>query len=656
MFFFFFIFKLLNFIFQLILLILQPFYFPSSHLKTIIFNIFSPPPVFAATHQPDPIFADDFSSGLTKWKQVAGLPKHWQISADGWLDVRINTPQTITVLVPQDQVWQQSWRNYQLEFDFEIFSSADINFNWGFTDMSNWYEIHFYNGFFYLIRVKNGQLIFSHTGEYDLPINSQHRVTIIFNYGRIQVMIDNDLVVSRLDSSYEANSGKIALRVTTGAAYPTHVRFDNLAVYLFTDSVDQVLSLTKFSQHVLPWSNDEYDQALSWPSWGDWQAREPLVVPKRVRISHWGCALSSLAMILDYYDLNLIPAVDASSNFLAVPLNPGTLNEWLKQQADGYLGEGSINWLAGSRLSKKISDEFSTALNPLPKLEYHRNYSADQQFVKDMISHNRPAILQIPGHFLVAHGYAQADDDFYITDPAYKYDKLSQHEQSLLSVIDYQPSQTDLSYLMLVYDAKLKLDLLDADMQIIDQGFFAQDTVAQPEYDHEQCLLESEYPSDCFSTHATPMVQYFSKLATADYYLRVSLQDAVELSSLSLPLHWQIFVYDTAGEVKMMDRYFFADEELLQLQVNQQDLTLVSAQSLLVPDLAEFAQSLATLADFTQLSPYLYFRLQEIATWSMAVSSSEQKDRYQQLILALLTAFSAQITPSAKNQLFLSLL
>lgn len=641
-----------NFLFQLILVILQflllllwPAFWPIRQLDELT----NPQPVFSSKNVPQVLFTDDFLSGLEKWQVEHGSWSYWQINQEGWLEGLINSPQTVSILTPKDEFWHSDWLSYQFEFDFEVLSSADINFSWGFQDIDNWYEIHFFDGEFHLVRVEDGQIEFTYSGEFDFPLNTVCRAYIVFNQGQIQVWIDDDPVVDYRDFSYKGG-GKIALRVTTGAAYPTQVRFNNLAVYAFPVDGEIVLPLTTYKQTQQPWANQEYNHALSWRRWGNYQELEPSIPPDRVGLYHWGCAVTSLAMVMNYHGLATLPSGEN--------LNPGSLNSWLKKQADGYIGEGLLNWLAGMRLSKLIQDKFSTPLRPLPALEFQRHYSSLFQIAIDLIENNCPAIVQIPGHFFVAHGHTESQDDLVIADPAYNYYYFSQHQQPLVSLIDLQPTYTDLSYLMLVYDPRLEIKLLDEDFQLISHVFYAQDTIADPFYDHDQCFLQftDEAEDYCFPYVSDPIIQYLQQPDKDRYYLEIFMDGELLEGEAKSFKPWQIFAYGIKGEVSIIDRYSFLETELVALDFNQHDSSQVIAKSTLEPDFIALQQFLQTIEDFSEISPYLYFRLQEVVEWSLTAETHQEKDRYLQLILSILAEFESQISQTLKQSLLSVLL
>ena len=69
--------------------------------------------------------------------------------------------------------------------------------------------------------------------------------------------------------------------------------------------------------------------------------------PLAKTIKNWGCALTTYAMVLNYFGINKLPD--------GAILDPGSLNNWLKKN-NGYIdgkNTGYLNPLALSSLSKQ---------------------------------------------------------------------------------------------------------------------------------------------------------------------------------------------------------------------------------------------------------------------------------------------------------------
>lgn len=244
---------------------------------------------------------------------------------------------------------------------------------------------------------------------------------------------------------------RIGLRAGTGGSTTTEVWFDNVVVTQLPDTTSAPantptptptptptntptptpsgvptgsptptlpsLNVPDLKQYTGGWENIIYDHTLK-------------------TIKEWGCALTSASMILQYHGHNIFP---------------DGLNDWLKLQLDGYIRNSLINWLAVSRytfLNKSVSS---------PALEYKRLNPTDTNLINEL-ENNRPAILKVPGHFIVAK--SQTSDSFGINDPGYS-DRftLDSYSNTFSALNTYLPTNTNLSYLLLVlnYDNNLKV-------------------------------------------------------------------------------------------------------------------------------------------------------------------------------------------------------
>lgn len=144
-------------------------------------------------------------------------------------------------------------------------------------------------------------------------------------------------------------------------------------------------------------------------------------------IQRWGCALTSASMVLKYHGFS--------------DTDPKVLNTWLISQTDGYLGNGLLNWLAVSRYT------FLNKSDNSPTLEYRRISPTSLNLINEL-ENDRPAILKVPGHFIVAK--SQTSDSFGINDPAYAgKTTLASYGNTFSAINSYRPTSTDLSYLLL---------------------------------------------------------------------------------------------------------------------------------------------------------------------------------------------------------------
>ncbi|MEA2056725.1 MAG: C39 family peptidase [Patescibacteria group bacterium] len=592
-------------------------------LPTPLPTPFPTPPINPHDYQKDLLFSEDFSQqNLGQWQLLRGDWSDWLVE-NGWLCGQAENNFYQSELIVKPEFWQEQWQHYLYQFDFKITGGVDVNWSWAVEDLDNWYQLHFNDQYLHLTRFRQGEEVLNIFENYSLNLNQIYHVMIYFNHGHIQLWLDDNLILDRHDHRYEDSSGPVSLKVTAGAVCHTQVWFDNLQIFSLEPEIEKELAMLFFKQNDDSWENEEYDQAQDWS--------------ENPTIKRWGCALTSLAMIMRYHDLQYLPN--------GQELNPSTLNTWLKQQADGYL-QGGVNWLAGTRLSRVISDQYSINERVLPKLEYQRLTSNELSPPISVIDDNRPAILQIPGHFLVANGYAQGQNDLLILDPAYTYDRFSQHQASLLSTIDLKPSYTDLSYLLLVYPSDLQVDVqsvngqslpnqemsLDMISDSIDGGLGPQDLVAhfvpQPENGHYLLEVKAEQP------------QFYQV---------------------------KIYAYDQEAEVRYLSRSGYlnfdqGNEEIIadieQINFDKQDLSAVE----FVPNAATNFDLIYQLLNQAQEGgkiekSFVWQELSYIAKQAASLDPSQHlaKDRYQQLLLILMAKWQTNIESNTLQQLIQAL-
>ena len=266
------------------------------------------------------LFQEDFSSGLEKWQSIR-TENLWSV-VDGKAEANVNKRNTITELVPKNEYWNNEWKNYQYELDFSTIQGSDKNISFGVQNKNNWYEIHFYgnNGNFEFARLKNGSVAYSKKSQ--ALLKRDNKFVIRFDEGNIKISLNGQIIFDEFDPTFNNNYGKIGIKAGTGVIYPTKVQFDNIIVRSLDDSSsDTELNVPHQMQSDTQWSEQEYDHAASW-------ATNPT-------IKRWGCALTSLSMIMNFHGINKMP--DGNQ------LNPETLNNWLKAQPDGYIG-AKIRW------------------------------------------------------------------------------------------------------------------------------------------------------------------------------------------------------------------------------------------------------------------------------------------------------------------------
>lgn len=209
-----------------------------------------------------------------------------------------------------------------------------------------------------------------------------------------------------------------------------------------------------FNQNDLPWGPTEYDSTKSLGALSETMDR-------------WGCAVTSAAMVLNYHNITQFQN--------GTPIDPGSLNTWLKNNK-GYLtgGKGnnwysSIDWTKIASLTKKLN-----AVGKAPySLEYSPIQSNPTQQTKTILDNDLtvgntfgpfPDILwvknnQTDSHFVVAKG--SIDDIYLINDPEWNYQNLSYFNNSYMQIGRYIPSNTDLSYLVIVVNSNVEMLITD---------------------------------------------------------------------------------------------------------------------------------------------------------------------------------------------------
>jgi hypothetical protein len=153
------------------------------------------------------------------------------------------------------------------------------------------------------------------------------------------------------------------LRIGTGGVAPTEIYFDNIVVTDLTPDPTITPNPTPpppptptpfpyFSQTDPQWAKQKLDSS-------------------KYTIGSSGCALTSAAMILKSFGLDIIPW----GNTL-VDLNPGTLNDWLNLDHHRWLPDAGFNPSAITALSLALNSSGSVIVadttnpNPYTKLEH----------------------------------------------------------------------------------------------------------------------------------------------------------------------------------------------------------------------------------------------------------------------------------------------
>lgn len=325
-----------------------------------------------------------------------------------------------------------------------------------------------------------------------------------------------------------------------------------------------LLAVPLLKQTAQPWEDDVYDMATIWS-------------PANPTINRWGCALTSATMILNYYGLQKI---DASTN-----LTPETLNNWLKTQPDGYVNGGLLNWLAISRLTKN-SKSFNPAFS-YDALEYRRVSGMDNTQLDTDLSASQPDILEVPGHFIVAKG--KTDSSYLINDPFYERDSLDdEYENSYVSLGRYIPSHTDLSYIQIISNPELNIELKDQNGSVPVENFI-QSPISNP---------VTGQPS------GDPVrIVYKPQPLGGNYQIALS-------ASSPTPYKLEVFIYDTQGRVKIFTFTGTVDSSSqIIYPLNFDKTTAANSTVKKVVSFADFYRDLKTLYDTRKINVITYLLL-----------------------------------------------
>lgn len=306
-------------------------------------------------------------------------------------------------------------------------------------------------------------------------------------------------------------------------SYQSSVYFTNL-------NLETNLNVPLLKQTDPNWGSQIYNSANLWSS-------------ANPGIDRWGCALTSAAMVFQYHGITKLPDGEM--------LDPGTLNTWLKSQNDGYVGSGWVNWLALSRLSKVAKSQ-----NPsfgFNALKYKRLGGYNPLQLKEDLENNIPGILEEPGHFIVGKG--TLGNSFSINDPFYNRTSLSEYSDTFSSLGRFIPSNTDLSYIMLIVEEGIDLVVKDSNGNIVGEGF-----------------LQQPLDEDGGSSNSVEGMNF--------YYIPTPLPGSysVEVSSNNQQSYnLEGYFYDEDGEVNKKDESGIATEtskDIYIIEFNKQDSSM----------------------------------------------------------------------------------
>lgn len=344
----------------------------------------------------------------------------WIRTANGIETQIINSAPCVMVLpVPQDV---SQLRELDLQWSWHVTDPVqDRNIAFSFIDPQNHLSLHMYGQEVTNALVINGQAQFWNNIPRYFPFqpNTEYHGQAHFSWETkvLRVWVNQVLVLEGVVLTDQTLPFRPALMASVGhEARSSETRFTSLTI----QSQSEPLSFPRWKQDHPYWGNDVYDTA------SDWTTEPPT-------IARWGCALTSAANLLVQYGITHLPT--------GASLHPGTLNEWLKEQPDGYLGPGLLNWRAITRLAKWHNQNFGTAA-----LEFQAETppsSTQKLWLLEKLKDRQPVVLEQPNHFVLATGI-EPDGSIQIHDPLYNKSWLSEYNDSFLSARTLTPSYTNL--------------------------------------------------------------------------------------------------------------------------------------------------------------------------------------------------------------------
>lgn len=258
--------------------------------------------------------------------------------------------------------------------------------------------------------------IFNQTGLHNLKISGSP--------GMYEIYFD-DIFQGTTNSSKQIDSlwfGNPDI-VSTTSSWPV-IEIDRIQI----NNAVVVPTFPYLSQRDPAWKDLPYDNASAWAG------------AQANTIERWGCAITSVAMVLKEYGVKMPNGDEA---------NPDKINSWLLSQPDGYVGNGLLNWLAISRMTRESRESGHSDKD----LEFTKSFDPPS----DDLTAGLFPIIDEGGHFVTL--YDQSDDSYLLNDPnnATRSSKLK--SELIRSVNTYKPSNIDLSYIMIVADPLIDINV-----------------------------------------------------------------------------------------------------------------------------------------------------------------------------------------------------
>lgn len=502
-----------------------------------------------------------------------------------------------------DPAKQPALTDFYFAFRLTPLQGVDHNFVWNFQDPNNYYQVHFNGGALWLSRFRFGQEALSVARNFSMSVGHNYAIELTQLGSQIRLLINGVEVVNFADGTNNVDSsGAVGFKLSPGAVVPVETYFSEIAL---TDLSVKQLPVPLFKQTDAAWQTLTYDTANLWSA--------------NPTIGRWGCVLASVAMILQYHQLVIMPD--------GRPATPATINSWLINQPDGYVGQGLVNWFAIQRLAREISDSFASRGQDRPKLEFaYQGPSNWQAVAKAAIATNQPPIAQVPGHFTVISGVDTHADDFFINDPLYDYERLSQH-QPVQSLRLFRPSHTDLSAIVLVHRPSVSVAILN------ELG----DNITQTWQEEITDLIDGE---------STGVWQFTVVSKPLDGQYTINVAGAQEEGDVI------VFTYDQLANVQTYQllKSQYINFDIFTFSI---DFTKATGGEFQLPYIFSwhtFLQQLSKLRDNQLISQPIYARLNSLANLAAAADEATWQ-RYKYYLTNLIEFYQAEIDSEVRNSL-----
>ena len=526
------------------------------------------------------------------WESVSGDLSDWQVIG-GELQGQLLPPPVVSNYVSAVSIKKEFWpisSNYQLSFDFTPLDLADKNFAVLFDYRINSrgkalltaLSFHFTNQRFYAEKLVDGLVSHRSLLLYSLnPLQTYH-FQLIYQKPDFELYIDEQLFFSsKNDLGFWPDfpePGRPLFYLTKGSYEQSAAIYANFNLNYFPQ-----LNVPYFSQSDATWATVIYDHAQEF-------------FDPALTIASSGCALTSAAMLLNYYDYKNFPdQADWPADLRGKSINPETLNLWLKREADGYLGAALVNWLAITRLTATLA-----ALSPDEHKTLEFSYAPYQAMtISEQLTAKQPVIADLDGHFVLITGINDNEENwdgtinnYLINDPADTRKNIDHEQQPIKSLRLFKASHTDLSYFLLISPEELNPKLLLENKA----------EELEPVISRENNLLNSQ--QDWYE-------YYWPKPENGNYLWQFSPSD---LSKLALA---QLFIYQKNGQVQIFNLADYLAREL-KLSYQKEQLSILSINNTAQP-----------LLHYHQ---YLLNYLLQLQTEQYLLGNPQNALRYQNLI------------------------